>query len=67
MYQLWFVLPEAPVSAALLDPNPDGNATVIVEIPNAMPLPTAMAITVERAGGAPAPTGDVYLLGQPAL
>lgn len=67
VYQLWFVLPEAPVSAALLDPNPDGNATVIVEIPNAMPLPTAMAITVERAGGAPAPTGDVYLLGQPAL
>jgi hypothetical protein len=66
VYQVWFVLPDAPVSAALLNPNPDGSATVIVQIPSAVPLPAAMAITVEPAGGAPAPTGDVYLLGQPA-
>jgi anti-sigma-K factor RskA len=66
VYQLWFVLPEAPVSAALLDPDPDGGATVIVAIPEAVPLPAVMAITVEAAGGAAAPTGDVYLLGQPA-
>ncbi|MDE0830372.1 MAG: anti-sigma factor [Vicinamibacterales bacterium] len=66
VYQLWFVLPEAPVSAALLDPDPDGGATVIVAIPDAVPLPAVMAITVEAAGGAEAPTGDVYLLGQPA-
>jgi hypothetical protein len=66
VYQLWFVLPEAPVSAALLDPDPDGGATAIVAIPEAVPLPAVMAITVEAAGGAAAPTGDVYLLGQPA-
>ena len=65
VYQLWFVLPDAPVSAALLDPDDDGSATVIIDVPDAMPLPTTMAITVEPAGGVPAPTGDVYLLGQP--
>ena len=65
VYQLWFVLSDAPVSAALLDPDPDGSATLIVEIPDAVALPATMAITVEPAGGVPAPTGDVYLLGQP--
>ena len=65
VYQLWFVLPDAPMSAALLDPDPDGSTTLIVEIPDTVPLPATMAITVEPAGGVPAPTGDVYLLGQP--
>lgn len=66
VYQLWFVRPDAPVSAALLDPDDDGRATVIIDVPDAMLLPTTMAITVEPTGGVPAPTGDVYLLGQPA-
>ena len=66
IYQLWFVLPDAPVGAALLAPDADGSATLTVEIPDAVALPATMAITVEPAGGVPAPTGDVYLLGQPA-
>ena len=66
VYQLWFVLPNAPVSAALLDPDDDGSATVIIDVPDTLALPTTMAITVEPAGGVQAPTGDVYLLGQPA-
>jgi len=66
IYQLWFVLPDAPVGAALLAPDADGSATLTVEIPDAVALPATMAITVEPAGGVPAPTGDVYLLGQAA-
>ena len=65
IYQLWFVLPDAPVSAALVAPGPEGDATVRLDVPGAVTMPAVMAITIEPAGGVPAPTGDVYLLGQP--
>ena len=65
IYQLWFVLPDAPVSAALVEPDLDGAATVILEVPNNVTLPAMMAMTVEPAGGVPAPTGELYLLGPP--
>jgi anti-sigma-K factor RskA len=66
VYQLWFVLPDAPVSATLVKPGPRGDATVMLKVPDAVTLPTVMALTIEPAGGVDAPTGDVYLLGQPA-
>ena len=65
VYQLWFVLPDAPVSAALLEPDEDGHATVMLELPDTVTIPAVMAMTVEAAGGVPAPTGALYLLGQP--
>ena len=65
VYQLWFVLPDAPLSAALLEPDQDGEATVMLVVPDTVTLPAVMAMTVEPAGGVPAPTGDLYLLGQP--
>ena len=65
VYQLWFVLPDAPVSAALLEPDEDGDATVMLVVPDTVTQPAVMALTVEPAGGVPAPTGDLYLLGQP--
>ena len=65
VYQLWFVLPDAPVGAALLEPDQNGDATVMLEVPDTVTLPPVMAMTVEPAGGVPAPTGDLYLLGQP--
>ena len=65
VYQLWFVLPDAPVSAALFEPDEGGDATVMLDVPDSVTLPAVMAITVEPAGGVPAPTGDLYLLGQP--
>ncbi len=65
IYQLWFVLPDAPVNAALIEPDPDGDATVRLAVPDTVTLPAVMAMTVEPAGGVPAPTGDLYLLGQP--
>jgi anti-sigma factor ChrR (cupin superfamily) len=66
VYQLWFVLPDAPVSAALVEPDPGGDATVLLVVPDSVTLPSVMAMTIEPEGGVDAPTGDVYLLGQPA-
>lgn len=64
-YQLWFVTPEAaPVPAALLLPEAGGDATVTLQLPEGV-TPAAMAVTIEPAGGASQPTGDVYLLSEP--
>lgn len=64
-YQLWFVTPEAaPVPAALILPEAGGSATVTLQIPEGV-TPAAMAVTIEPAGGASQPTGDVYLLSEP--
>ena len=65
-YQLWFVMPGAnAVGAALLTLEADGAATLTLDIPETIPMPSAMAVTIEPAGGVTVPTGDVYLLGQP--
>ena len=53
------------MSAALPEPDEDGDATVMLEVPVTVTLPAVMAVTVEPAGGVAAPTGDLYLLGQP--
>ena len=64
-YQIWFVTPEAaPVPAALVIPEAGGNATVTLQLPEGV-TPAAMAVTIEPAGGASQPTGDVYLLSEP--
>ncbi len=64
VYQLWFVLPDGPASAALVEPDGTGSVTTLVDVPDTIPLPVTMAVTVEPDGGMPAPTGDIYLLGQ---
>ncbi len=38
--------------------------TALFDVPHTVPLPVTMALTVEPFGGMPAPTGDIYLLGQ---
>ena|SRR5688572_17053428 len=62
-YQLW-VVPEGgnPVNAGIFVPDPAGTAaiTTALNVPN----PTTVAVTLEPAGGVPAPTGDFYLLGK---
>ena len=64
-YQLWFVTPEAaPVPGALILPEAGGSTTVTLQIPEGV-TPAAMAVTIEPAGGASQPTGDVYLLSEP--
>jgi anti-sigma-K factor RskA len=62
-YQLWVVGPQAPVSAAIFEPDAAGRATAIVEAGRQFPEPAAFAVTLEPAGGVPQPTGDKVLVG----
>lgn len=62
VYQLWYVTAAAPVSAALVNPDAAGRFTLITDAPAGI-SPTAMAVTIEPAGGLPAPSGAFYLLG----
>lgn len=62
VYQLWYVTATAPVSAALVTPDAAGRYTLITPAPAGV-TPTAFAVTIEPAGGLPAPSGAFYLLG----
>jgi len=62
-YQLWFVTTAGPVSASVFTPDERGSAEVVAGINPGMAAPTAMAVTLEPAGGVPAPTGNMYLVG----
>ncbi len=62
-YQLWVVTAQAPISAGLLTPDVQGSVSEVFNTPPDIPQPIAMAVTVEPAGGVPAPTGDRYLVG----
>ncbi len=62
-YQLWVVTAKAPISAGLLTPNAAGNVSETISTPQDLPQPVAMAVTIEPAGGVPAPTGEKYLVG----
>ena len=62
-YQLWVVTAQAPISAGLLTPDIQGSVSEVFNTPPDIPQPIAMAVTIEPAGGVPAPTGDKYLVG----
>jgi hypothetical protein len=63
-YQAWVIRPtaEAPVSAAVFS-----GTEMLVPLSIPVRPGVAVAITIERAGGAPAPTHDPKLLAQPIL
>jgi anti-sigma-K factor RskA len=62
-YQLWVVTAQAPISAGLLTPDDRGSVSETFHTPSDIPQPVAMAVTIEPAGGVPAPTGEKYLVG----
>jgi anti-sigma-K factor RskA len=62
-YQLWVVTAQAPISAGLLTPDAAGNVSDTFSTPQDIPQPVAIAVTIEPAGGVPAPTGERYLIG----
>ena len=66
VYQVWVVTSQAPVSAGLLTPDASGGGSVYFETPVDILPPTAVAVTLEPAGGVPAPTGAMYLVGKPS-
>ncbi len=63
VYQLWLVTAAAPVSAGLLPLETTGSTTVLLQPPAGAGAPVAFAVTIEPAGGVPAPTGERVLLG----
>lgn len=65
VYQVWVVTAGGPVSAGLLTPDPSGRAAAFFNTPPDIAPPTAIAVTLEPAGGVAAPTGDRYLVGSP--
>ena len=66
VYQVWVVTAQAPVSAGLLTPDAQGGGSVYFETPVDILPPVAVAVTLEPAGGVPAPTGAAYLVGKPS-
>jgi anti-sigma-K factor RskA len=65
VYQVWVVTRQAPVSAGLLAADPSGGVTAFFRTPADIAQPVAVAVTLEPAGGVPAPTGEMYLVGSP--
>ena len=65
VYQVWVVTAQAPISAGLVVPDPTGGGMTYFYTPPDIPAPTAVAVTLEPAGGVPAPTGQFFLVGMP--
>jgi anti-sigma-K factor RskA len=63
-YQLWVVTAQAPVSAGLLAVDASGAASSTIPPSPATAAPQAFAVTIEPAGGLPAPSGDMVLVGK---
>ena len=64
-YQVWVVTAQAPISAGLLTANSSGLGTQYYMTPPDIAAPVAVAVTLEPAGGVPAPTGERFLVGMP--
>ena len=63
-YQVWVVTKDpAPLSAGLVEPDAQGRVNVVFATPATIPQPIAVAVTLEPAGGVPAPTGPKVLVG----
>ena len=63
-YQLWVLTAQpAPISAGMLSLDANGRATAMIDTPQDLPKPIAMAVTLEPEAGVPSPTGDKYLVG----
>ena len=65
VYQVWVVTSAAPISAGLLTPDASGAGSAFFETDPDIAPPVAVAVTLEPAGGVPAPTGERYLIGMP--
>jgi anti-sigma-K factor RskA len=64
VYQLWMVTPEQKaLGVALLTPDASGHVTTMISTPPGVTRIAALAVTLEPAGGSPAPTGDKVLIG----
>ncbi|HEV2378354.1 MAG TPA: anti-sigma factor [Terriglobia bacterium] len=64
IYELWLIPSEgAPIDAGIFNSDVRGNGEVILPALPPGLIAKAFAVTVERAGGVPAPTGPKVLIG----
>jgi anti-sigma-K factor RskA len=61
-YQTWVIEDGSPVSAGVFDASPDRS---VVPLDQEVPDGAVVAVTVENAGGAEAPTSDPIVASQP--
>lgn len=66
VYQLWFVTPDAKISAGLLKTNDKGHGFSVIDVPKDVTNVAAAAITLEPAGGSAQPTMPIYTVGKVA-
>lgn len=62
-YELWLLDGKDPIPAATFNPDEMGQATVEIGELASADMPQKFAITVEPAGGSPAPTSDILFVG----
>lgn len=60
-YQLWFIAGGKPMPGKVFTTDASGNGTLTDNMPSAAMNSPIFAITLEPAGGVPAPTGAIYL------
>lgn len=61
-YQLWFIVGgNPPMPGKSFAPDKAGQGTLIDQVPREAMESAVFAITLEPAGGLPAPTGQIYL------
>jgi anti-sigma-K factor RskA len=61
-YQLWFIVGNnPPMPGKTFVPDSEGQGTLKDQMPQAALNSPVFAITIEPAGGVPAPTGQIYL------
>ena len=63
-YQLWFVTPDAKISAGMIKTDETGHGFNIVDIPPAIGPVAFAAITVEPESGSEQPTSPIYAIGK---
>ena len=63
VYQLWTITGTTATSAGLLTPDASGAVRLELPVPANATKPDAFGLTIEPAGGSPAPTLPIVLLG----
>jgi anti-sigma-K factor RskA len=65
-YELWFInSAQQKIHAATFDVDANGEATLLIDVPESTGILALAAVTDEPAGGVKQPTGEIQLLGQP--
>ena len=63
-YQLWFVTPDAKISAGMLKTDETGHGFSVIDIPQAIGQVAFAAITIEPESGSEQPTMPIYAIGK---